>query len=572
MLHQTDNSIVSAPGENIADGSDTSDEFVDKLLNSLNETLNTKLNNESTKSNGTLTFNKVNNFSKTIKPIEKSIEEPTKEEILMLYTTKGLSGLTNLGNTCFANSIIQALSNTTSFMAYFSNRESSIREELINRIVDRKYQEHEKENKLDDSGQIDIGITVKGIKKESRCTISYKLGILFQYLWAVNSEIKPIGFKKMIDRHIPMFKGNNQNDAQEFLTQLLDRIDEETKGNCDIRIDLEPEQIVMKDKIFQIKEDFKNYMNIYTSLNQKKNTIQMKIDSIYNEVKNKSKDVEKSEIKFEGEELIQKESYDRQMESIKPDLNTAIANVRTCIQEINRILKDSPKKFMLLESHSAWERLFAKSYSVINDVFSGLNISTVTCNECSMSSFRFERFDILTLNLLDSVYCPDKSYTLDELIQHYIKGENLNNKNSFNCTYCMKKTEAVKNLHLYSLPDKLVIMIKKYQFVPDDDRFPKNLRKTMIKTSVKVNFPTILDMKPHMSDYVTDNADIDEKYKYNLYASVRHSGGLNGGHYYTYAKNHINNNWFLFDDGDVYWVKEEDVLDSNGYILFYERV
>ena len=37
------------------------------------------------------------------------------------YKNKGLSGLTNLGNTCFINSCLQCMSNTKPFTKYFLN-------------------------------------------------------------------------------------------------------------------------------------------------------------------------------------------------------------------------------------------------------------------------------------------------------------------------------------------------------------------------------------------------------------------------------------------------------------------
>ena len=53
---------------------------------------------------------------------------------------------------------------------------------------------------------------------------------------------------------------------------------------------------------------------------------------------------------------------------------------------------------------------------------------------------------------------------------------------------------------------------------------------------------------------------------------LRHSGGANGGHYYTYNKNALNNLWYMHDDGNVYAVESNEPLDSNGYVLFYEKV
>jgi ubiquitin C-terminal hydrolase len=99
-------------------------------------------------------------------------------------------------------------------------------------------------------------------------------------------------------------------------------------------------------------------------------------------------------------------------------------------------------------------------------------------------------------------------------------------------------------------------MIKKYQ----------KFNGSILKTNVKINYPHILDIKEYMSEYV------DTDTKYELYSVIRHSGGVDGGHYYTYSKNMINGLWFLHDDGDVFNVDESEPLNCNGYILFYRLI
>jgi ubiquitin C-terminal hydrolase len=510
-----------------------------------------------------------------------------KAQVLNDVTTKGLSGLSNLGNTCFANSIVQALSNTPPFMAYFSRRDSELRKDLVNRLVDVDFAEYEKKQRelkaVDPNIQedADMDIDIDEITARSKCTISYKIGILFSYMWAMNCEVRPVGFKRMINKHIPAFKGYSQNDAQEFLTSLLDRIDEETKGSCVMKFELTEPQLAMKQRIKEIKSEVKGHMMRLNDLAFKKKVVDDKIEILYKEAESsvdKSTDHPQTTVdptmdvevdtrpKLDDESQIQMDSYDRQLAKIEPEYEEAKADVRRCIETVNNILRDDPKNFMLLESNASWERLFKDSYSIINDIFSGLNVSTVTCSKCNMVSFRFERFDILSLHLLDSVYIPNKEYSLVDLIRNYTGDDHLTGDNQFNCSYCMEKTDATKNLHLFAMPDKLVIMVKKYQKVPDDDRFPVRQRNSITKTSTRVNYPIDLDMNPYLYEH-TDEEDCT----YKLYAVVRHSGGLEGGHYYTYARNHINDKWFLFDDGDVFYVEEKEVLQANGYILFYER-
>ena len=44
---------------------------------------------------------------------------------------------------------------------------------------------------------------------------------------------------------------------------------------------------------------------------------------------------------------------------------------------------------------------------------------------------------------------------------------------------------------------------------------------------------------------------LDEPLLYDLYAVDEHLGGLGGGHYRAYAKNHETDKWYHFDDAHV---------------------
>jgi len=50
-----------------------------------------------------------------------------------------------------------------------------------------------------------------------------------------------------------------------------------------------------------------------------------------------------------------------------------------------------------------------------------------------------------------------------------------------------------------------------------------------------------------------------------------HLGGLGGGHYRAHARNHVDGEWYYFDDSHVTRSKATDALNQNAYLLFYRR-
>ncbi|KAL5151975.1 Ubiquitin carboxyl-terminal hydrolase 8 [Glycine soja] len=108
----------------------------------------------------------------------------------------GLTGLQNLGNTCFMNSSLQCLAHTPKLVDYFL--EDYIRE--INH-----------DNPLGMNGEIALAF-----------------GDLLRKLWAPGaSPVAPRTFKSKLARFAPQFSGFNQHDSQELLAFLLDGLHED---------------------------------------------------------------------------------------------------------------------------------------------------------------------------------------------------------------------------------------------------------------------------------------------------------------------------------------------------------
>ncbi|NXQ15767.1 UBP2 hydrolase, partial [Peucedramus taeniatus] len=124
---------------------------------------------------------------------------PSQHCSLSLQSSKavqGLTGLRNLGNTCFMNSILQCLSNT---------------KELRDYCLQNQYLRDLNNN------------------SRMRTALMSEFAKLIQLLWtsSPNESVSPSEFKTQIQRYAPRFVGYNQQDAQEFLRFLLDGLHSE---------------------------------------------------------------------------------------------------------------------------------------------------------------------------------------------------------------------------------------------------------------------------------------------------------------------------------------------------------
>ena len=62
---------------------------------------------------------------------------------------------------------------------------------------------------------------------------------------------------------------------------------------------------------------------------------------------------------------------------------------------------------------------------------------------------------------------------------------------------------------------------------------------------------------------------------YDLYAICNHSGGMSGGHYYTYAKGGDgpikDRDWYEYNDSSVHKMDASKIRTPAAYVLFYHR-
>lgn len=168
--------------------------------------------------------------------------------------------------------------------------------------------------------------------------------------------------------------------------------------------------------------------------------------------------------------------------------------------------------------------------------------------------------------------------SLAQCFQLYTKEEQLAPDDAWRCPHCKQLQQGSIKLSLWTLPDILILHLKRFR--QDGDR--------RVKMQNMVKFPLIgMDMAPHMVKRSQSSWSLPshwspwrrpygmgrdpEDYLYDLYAVCNHHGTMQGGHYTAHCKNSIDGQWYCFDDSDVHPISEEDVCKQTAYILFYQR-
>uniref|UniRef100_A0A3B3SBB5 Ubiquitin carboxyl-terminal hydrolase 33 n=1 Tax=Paramormyrops kingsleyae TaxID=1676925 RepID=A0A3B3SBB5_9TELE len=504
-----------------------------------------------------------------------------------------LTGLKNIGNTCYMNAALQALSNPP-LTQFF----------------------------------VDCGGLVRTEKKPALCKSYQKLVC---DLWHKNpSYVVPTNLFQGIKTVNPMFRGySQQKDSQEFLRCLMDQLHEELKEAV-----VETEEVPHATPMDEAAED---------DHSQSDNDFQS-CDSCGSSERAESEVARVAEDTNEAEMLLPEEVQDNRdwqkeknlinelhrasasSHDLDKDIDTAaeatpvissqgavkmqtihISTSRpqspTTHDGIGSKISSSPPKSApggwpgLSTSHKKTSLTPPKSRtqkryrSVISDVFDGTIVSSVQCLTCDRVSVTLENFQDISLPIpgkedlakLHSASCHQTALvkagscgeapqgwiaivmeyikwlwgpvvTLQDCLAAFFARDELKD-NMYSCEKC-KLRNGVKFCKVQSLPEILCIHLK---------RFRHELMFST-KISTHVSFPLAgLDMQPFLAK--DSSAHITS---YDLLSVICHHGTASG-HYTAYCHNDLNNLWYEFDDQSVTEVPESCVQNAEAYVLFYRK-
>jgi ubiquitin C-terminal hydrolase len=187
----------------------------------------------------------------------------------------------------------------------------------------------------------------------------------------------------------------------------------------------------------------------------------------------------------------------------------------------------------------------------LSSLFDGLLESAVTCQTCFRPSLTRDRYMDLSLDIHGA-----HIETLKDALVEFSKTEILTDDNKVYCSKCECKRTATKGLRLATAPSILVCHFKRFAF--------NQQYGGMVRLSKHVAFPLQLEIGDYMS-----NLNQSRPPPYELVAVLVHQGqSCDSGHYVAYVKN--GGQWYCCNDHQITSVDVGKVLSQQAYILMYE--
>jgi ubiquitin C-terminal hydrolase len=220
--------------------------------------------------------------------------------------------------------------------------------------------------------------------------------------------------------------------------------------------------------------------------------------------------------------------------------------------------------FNIINGSRQWLSFQLKEYSPLNYLFDGMTQIVKRCICCGNQKNIYEPFLTLPISIpIKNREDINKSFSIYECMDSLIQEEQLDNDNQFNCEMCGLKNKGYTHLLLWKTPKILVIHIKRF------------ISNNMINRPLKLNNNITYPFKDFdISKYISKYSPYKDKCKYDLFGvNIHHSNGrnINYGHYTSYVKSIINNNWYLYNDSaEPINIRNENQLQTNNaYLLFY---
>ena len=478
-------------------------------------------------------------------------DRPTIERNPNVYVSLSITGLRNLGNTCYINSMIQCLFAAKTFRTLFISSNY------------KNYLEPLASNRPHHSPKL-----------------SNSLSMLFNKMYLNGGcSVVPTGFLKVINQLRPDLKiPDDQQDTQEFLMILLDRLHDELSNQQHVANDYPNLLLYNADVLKVSNNEYKHWFDKNVIGNgispiddifqgQMENSLQckrcgyttfnystfyvlslaiptrsMKLSKLGRSTEKRVK-LEDCINMFTSDEVLSGENaWD--CPRCGPTASFTASASASALENESSILKSKKKKSRFFTLHTGSKRRHLDIFGDSNGEGNNINNTMIFERERSRSPFK----------MLGGSGKRSSSST-----PFANGGNDSNNTGDFK----NKKMTTVKTINFVTLPKILVIHLSRFYY---------DLTK---KNNTVITYPLILNIILKNNDTM----------KYRLFGVVNHTGTLISGHYTSLVNKDLEHSvdigrskWYYFDDEVVKADKKHGsdknlkISSSDVYVLFYERV
>lgn len=483
----------------------------------------------------------------------------TKETRFALKNGGEIGGISNDGNTCFMNSVIQSLASS---------------KELLRFIDSYLYSDIEVKDLQ----------PVKSVVPRSDLVFTAALRKLIENVnGCYGTRGKEFSAKPLLNK-MPngpkqnFFTGYNQEDAQEFYQLVMNLVESEYKKASNI-----PKQVDDKGSKFV---DVSSVANYVTGCDQLGKTLPVYVPATH--VDPNIEDAEHKAFKMNLVTPVDGVSAER----IGCLVCGEVGGIRYSV--MSGISLNLPRKESYYSSVSLQE--------LLDEWINPEIIEDVNCNRCGLEQtkqFLLEKITDATNEKVAHLFKSRLAEIDAELKQPHITDEVFE---KLSIKQMIRKTKKSKQIYMSRPPALLSIHINRSVFDPRT--------YMVVKNSSNVEFPAVLDLSPYVveprdvdldarmpfrrgdaplekeqSPALSEPADLNEKaelngkaglnsnvnpaLQYQLKAVIAHYGTHNYGHYICYRKHR--GTWWRVSDESVYAVTEHEALNSQGtFMLFFE--
>ena len=145
-----------------------------------------------------------------------------------------------------------------------------------------------------------------------------------------------------------------------------------------------------------------------------------------------------------------------------------------------------------LFASKTWKTHLLRHDSFIVDSCQGLQRNFVKCPACGKESVKFDVYSTLSLPLPQSE--NGGVISIYHCLEQFTMGEQLDEENAWYCSACKKHVRALKTMKLWSIPDILIIHLKRFTF-------RRTKRGGLVRSKLKdsIDFPVDkLDMETYV--------------------------------------------------------------------------